>query len=283
MDQARPSATIGALLAEARTRLAEPREAAILVAHALGLTHETLYAHPERAVSPRAAERALTLVARRAVGEPVAYLTGTREFYGLALAVTPAVLIPRPETELVVELALARIEKLAAPCIADIGTGSGAIALALARARPDACVIASERSAAALGVASKNARALALENVSLVRADGLAAFAPRAFDLIVSNPPYVAAGDPHLEEGDLRFEPCEALVAGADGLALVRCLITDASFQLKPGGALILEHGADQQPAIHALLVERGYADIETHRDLAGLPRAVAAVRPRRR
>ncbi|MGH8273618.1 MAG: peptide chain release factor N(5)-glutamine methyltransferase [Gammaproteobacteria bacterium] len=280
MNRARPTATASALLAEARARLAEPREAVILVAHALGLPREVLYAHPEREIPPAVAESALALIARRIAGEPVAYLTGAREFYGLALAITPAALIPRPETELVVELALACVEKLVAPRIADVGTGSGAIALALAHARLDACITASDRSAAALGVAARNARALALENISLVRADALAAFAPQAFDLIVSNPPYVAAGDPHLDEGDLRFEPPAALVAGADGLAVIRRLITDASVHLKPGGTLILEHGADQQPAIRRLLAERGYVDIEAHHDLADLPRAVAATRP---
>ncbi len=249
----------------------------ILIAHALGISRERLYAHPEQSLPPADAERALALVVRRAGGEPVAYLTGTREFYGLCLRVTPGVLIPRPETELLVELALAGMKNLRAPLIADLGTGSGAIALAIARARPDARLIAADRSAGALSVAARNAHQFGLANVSFVQANWLEPFAPQSLDLIVSNPPYVAAGDPHLDEGDLRFEPSQALIAGTDGLDAIRHLIAAASTHLKPGGALILEHGAEQQPAVCALFAKNGYHGIETHRDLAGLPRAVSA------
>ncbi len=279
VKSSRPS-TVRELLAAARARLATPNEAIILVAHALGISREALYAHPERIVSNGEAEHALTLITRRAAGEPVAYLTGTREFYGLRLAVTPAVLIPRPETELLVELALARLAKFATPVVADLGTGSGAIALAIAHARPEACVIATDRSAAALAVASANARRLAIPNVTIVQADWLAPLAPESLDFIVSNPPYVAAGDPHLTEGDLRCEPARALTAGSDGLDSIRRLIPEALLRLKPGGTLILEHGSEQRPAVRALLAEHGYANIETHRDLADLPRTVAARKP---
>ncbi|MGH8272270.1 MAG: HemK/PrmC family methyltransferase [Gammaproteobacteria bacterium] len=324
MNGTRPPADIAALLAEARAQLDDPREALLLVAHALGLARETLYAHPERAVSRTEVRAALALVEARKRGTPIAYLTGQREFYGLALAVTPAVLIPRPETELLVDLALAHLNtpavnrflspspsmgegggegdqnsaalrrnpssppsptrgegagKGAAPVVADLGTGSGAIAIAIAHARPDAQLIATDRSPAALALATANARALGLA-INFFCADWLTAFAPRTFDLIVSNPPYVAAGDVHLAQGDLRFEPNGALVADDDGLADLRDLIGNAPACLKPGGMLVLEHGAEQQTAVCALLAEHGYAGIETHRDLAGLPRAVTARHP---
>ncbi|MGH8161362.1 MAG: peptide chain release factor N(5)-glutamine methyltransferase [Gammaproteobacteria bacterium] len=279
MNRSNLPATVAELLAEARARLADPREAVILVAYALELPREALYAHPERRLSSGEAARTLTLVDRRTTGEPVAHLTGTREFYGLRLRVTPAVLIPRPETELLVELALSRLEKLVDPVVADVGTGSGAIALALAYARTDARVIAIDHSAEALAVASANARRLELTNVRFVQANLLAAFADRTFDLVVSNPPYVAAGDPHLAEGDLRFEPAAALAAGPDGLDVIRRLIADAVIPLSAGGTVIVEHGAEQQPAVRALLAKHGYTAIEAHRDLAGLPRAVSAMR----
>ncbi len=280
MNQAPPTATVSALLADARTQLNDPREALLLVAHALGLARETLYAHPERAVGPDDVRAASNLIEARKRGAPIAYLTGKREFYGLAFAITPAVLIPRPETELLVELALAKLDAITAPTVADLGTGSGAVALAIAHTRPDARVIAADRSTAALAVAAANAHALDLAQVNFVQADWLAPFAPQVFDLIVSNPPYVAAGDVHLGQGDLRFEPRAALAAGADGLDAIHCLIGGAVECLKSGGTLILEHGAEQQAAVGALLAEQGYAAIETHRDLAGLPRAACAIRP---
>ncbi len=272
--------SLGQLLAAARARLADPREAAILVTHALGISRTTLYAHLKRAVSAAEAKHALELVERRAAGVPVAYLTGEREFYGLPLTVTPDVLIPRPETELLVELALARLRNLQTPVIADLGTGSGAIALAIAHARPDARVLAVDRSDAALAVAATNRQALSLNNVTLVHGDWLAPLRPDGFDLIVSNPPYVASGDPHLDAGDLRFEPRQALVSGPDGLNAIRRLITEARAYLRPGGSLILEHGAEQQEAICAILAEYGYANIGTHSDLASLPRAITALSP---
>lgn len=272
--------SLGQLLAEARARLADPREAAILVCHALDISRTALYAHPERAVSAAQAKQALELVERRVAGVPVAYLTGMREFYGLPLTVTPDVLIPRPETELVVELALGRLQSLEAPVIADLGTGSGAIALALAHKRPDARLLAVDYSATALAVAATNRQALNLDNVTLVRGDWLDPLRPNHFNLIVSNPPYVADGDSHLDAGDLRFEPRQALASGPDGLDAIRHLIVKARAYLKPGGSLILEHGADQQHVVCALLAKYGYADIGTHNDLAGLPRAITALLP---
>ncbi len=272
--------TLNTLLAQARTRLAAPREANILVAHALGLSAVELYAHPERAVSPGESQRALAWIARRAAGEPVAYLIGEREFYGLVLEVTPAVLIPRPETELVVELALARLPTKGVLRVLDLGTGSGAIAIAIAHARPTARVCAMDRSAAALAVAHGNARRHHLDNLNFVQGAWLTPFAHEHFDLIVSNPPYVGAGDPHLAQGDLRFEPTLALPSGADGLDDLRRIITAAPQHLRAGGRLILEHGAEQQPAVIELLAAQKFIECQCHRDLAGLPRAISAVHP---
>jgi release factor glutamine methyltransferase len=271
--------TLNTLLAQARTRLAAPREANILVAHALGLSAVELYTHPERAVSPEESQRALAWVAHRAAGEPVAYLIGEREFYGLVLKVTPAVLIPRPETELLVELALARLPTEGALHVLDLGTGSGAIAIAIAHARPDAHVCALDCSAAALAVARGNAQRHHLDNLSFVQGEWLTPFAHEHFDLIVSNPPYVGADDPHLTRGDLRFEPALALPSGADGLDDLRRIIADASHYLRAGGRLILEHGTEQQPAVLELLTDHGFIEPLSHCDLAGLPRAVSAQR----
>lgn len=272
-----PPATLGELLAAVRALLDDPREAVPLVARAARVGRETLYAHPERAAAPADARRALAWAARRRAGEPVAYLLGEREFYGLALAVGPAVLIPRPETELLVDLALAAIAATPAPAVADLGTGSGAVALAIGSVRADARLVASDRSAAALEIASANARALGAPNVRFVQADWLEPFAANAFDLVVSNPPYVATGDPHLGRGDLRHEPRAALVAGADGLDALRRIVAVAPARIRAGGHVVLEHGAAQQAEVRALLRAAGFSEIREHADAAGLPRAVSA------
>ncbi|MGH8128153.1 MAG: peptide chain release factor N(5)-glutamine methyltransferase, partial [Gammaproteobacteria bacterium] len=238
-----------------------------------------LYAHPERPITPEEAQRTLDLIARRAAGEPVVYLTGEREFYGLAFTVTPAVLIPRPETELLVDLALERLPAEKASRVLDLGTGSGAIAIAIAHARPHACVFAVDRSAEALAVARGNAQRHNLDNLTFIHSDWLAPFADERFDLIVSNPPYVAAADPHLDQGDLRFEPKLALPSGVDGLDDLRRIIATAPNYLHNGGWLLLEHGADQQPAVLDLLAAQAFTQCTGHRDLANLPRAVSAQR----
>lgn len=279
MNAADPPLTLGALLVEARTRLGEPREAALFVTHALGVSAVDLYAHPERPVTPAETQRALDLIARRAAGEPVAYLTGEREFYGLAFTVTPGVLIPRPETELLVDLALERLPAEKASRVLDLGTGSGCIAIAIAHARPHTRVFAVDRSTEALAVARDNARRHDLGNLTFSHGDWLTPFAGERFDLIVSNPPYVAIGDPHLEQGDLRFEPALALPSGTDGLDDLRHIVAEAPAYLEPDGWLLLEHGADQQPAVLELLSRHGFTECEGHRDLAGLPRAVSALR----
>ncbi|MDP2794203.1 MAG: peptide chain release factor N(5)-glutamine methyltransferase [Sulfurisoma sp.] len=250
-------------------------EARLLLRHVLGAGAAWLEAHRDDALARADAEAFAALVERRAGGEPVAYLLGFREFHGREFSVTPDVLIPRPETELLVELAREKVEKVGAgetANILDLGTGSGCVAITLALEIPGARVAAADISAAALAVARANATLLGAE-VSFVESDWFSGFAGRRFDVIVSNPPYVAAADPHLSEGDLRFEPPSALACGADGLDAIRRIVTDASRYLEAGGWLLLEHGYDQAAVLRELLAAAGFADIEQHRDLAGIVR----------
>lgn len=244
------------------------REAALLLGSVLRTSNAWLIAHGDDGVEADAAARFDALIARRARGEPVAYLVGTRGFGDLELAVTRDVLIPRPETELLVELALARIPTSAPARVADLGTGSGAVALAMARARPRARVLATDASAAALAVARGNAARLHRANVAFAEGDWCAALGDAAFDLIASNPPYVAEADPHLRAGDLRFEPRGALASGADGLDALRAIVPAARSHLRDGGWLLLEHGFDQGAAVRGLLAAAGYAEVFTARDL---------------
>lgn len=245
-----------------------PGDAEWLLAHVLGQSRGWLYAHGDDELDAAAEARFAGLLARRIAGEPVAYLVGRRGFWCFDLKVTPATLIPRPETELLVELALERLPPGRALNIADLGTGSGAIALALAHERPDARVIATDASAAALVVAEGNARALGLENIGFLQGDWLAPLRGEAFDLIASNPPYIAASDAHLDRGDLRFEPPGALASGVDGLDAIRVIVRDAPLHLVPGGWLLLEHGWDQGQAVRELLAGAGLVDVDTARDL---------------
>ncbi|HET6907330.1 MAG TPA: peptide chain release factor N(5)-glutamine methyltransferase [Rhodanobacteraceae bacterium] len=257
------------------------REAALLLRHVLGVADAWLIAHADDAIDAGRAAIFHALIARRARGEPVAYLTGTRGFHALELQVTPDVLIPRPETELLVELALARIPRSPDEAqrnpdyrIADLGTGSGAIALAIAQARPNARVLATDASKAALEIARENARRSNLANVGFALGDWCAALGDYCdFDLIVSNPPYIADRDPHLREGDLRFEPRAALASGADGLDAIRTIVRDARAHLREGGWLLLEHGFEQGAQVRALLEQSGYRDAFTERDLEGRER----------
>ncbi len=255
-------------------------DAELLLAHALRTSRAHLYTWPELEVD--ATQRAAfdQLVAARERGEPVAYLTGHREFWSLDLAVTPDVLIPRHETELLVELALARISPDRAVRVADLGTGSGAIALAIARERPRVRMVATDASAAALEVARRNATRLDLGNVTFASGDWCAALGADRFEVIVSNPPYVAADDAHLGEGDLRFEPVAALASGRDGLDAIRRIVADARAHLVAGGWLVLEHGWDQAARVRSLLEDGGYSEVESFRDGAGHERATAAVWP---
>ena len=227
---------------------------------------------PRRAPRPprRSARCFDALVARRRRGEPIAYLTGRREFWSFDLVVTPDTLIPRPETEHLVEAALRVVAPDAAATIADIGTGSGAVAIAIARERPRAFVVGTDRSPAAVAVACANAMRLDVRNVSFVAADACGALAPGGWSVIVSNPPYVAENDPHLTTGDVRFEPREALVSGPRGLDMLDALARHAPRRLVSGGWLVLEHGREQGPEVRALLSRGGFTSVETVSDLAG-------------
>ncbi len=253
-------------------------DAEVLLCELLGCNRAALVIRADDVLTTELALRYAALIERRQLGEPVAYLTGRREFWSLDLQVSPAVLIPRPDTELLVEWALEWLRGTAAPRIADLGTGSGAIALALASERPDAAVVAVDLSADALSQAAHNARLLGLERVDFRLGDWLAPLAGESFDLIVSNPPYVAEQDPHLS--DLRFEPRRALTAGVDGLADLCRIAAEAPGHLKPGAALLLEHGAEQGEAVRALLRQCGYTAVETRPDLNGRERGTLGVRP---
>ncbi len=246
----------------------EAGEAALLLAHVLGRSRGWLYAHGDAAVPASDAVRFTDLVARRAGGEPVAYLLGTRGFWRFELAVGPDTLIPRPETELLVELALARIAPQRPVRVADLGTGSGAIALAIASERPHATLVATDASAGALEVASRNARAMGVHNVEFRHGDWFAPLAGERFDLIASNPPYIAEGDAHLAQGDLRFEPRAALASGVDGLEAIRVIVAGAPMHLCDGGWLLVEHGWEQGAAVRALFDTAGFVDVATERDL---------------
>jgi release factor glutamine methyltransferase len=270
------------LLAMASPRLGGERlEAELLLAHALGVSRARLYAWPEH--EPDAGERAAfeRLVAARERGEPIAYLTGRREFWSLDLAVTRDVLIPRHETELLVELALERIPRDRAFRVADLGTGSGAIALAIARERPLARVTATDASAAALDIARGNAARLGIDNVAFAVSDWFAAIGGARFEIIVSNPPYIASGDAHLAEGDLCFEPASALASGPDGLDAIRRIVADAPAHLADSGALLLEHGFDQAPCVRALLDAAGFDEVASIRDAGGHERVTLGAKRR--
>ena len=259
--------TVGSLLAGAAA-LIDPVDAQLLLAHALGRDRGWLYAHGRDPVDADARARFAALLARRQAGEPVAYLRGRQGFWTLELAVTPDTLIPRPETELLVELALERVADGLPVRTLDMGTGSGAIALALARERPGAEVTATDRSAAALEVARRNAHDHDIGNVRFALGDWYQPVRGMRFGLIASNPPYIADGDGHLERGDLRFEPAGALASGGDGLDALRVIAAGAREHLQPGGWLLVEHGLEQGPAVRALFAEAGLEAVETARDL---------------
>jgi release factor glutamine methyltransferase len=278
------SQTVGArrlddLLQDARKRI-DAVDAEFLLVHVLGKSRSWLFAHRDDLAPEAAATAFRTFVERRAAGEPVAYLTGQRGFWRFDLAVSPATLIPRPETELLVELALERLPGDRPLRIADLGTGSGAIALALAFERPRAQVIATDASAAALDVARANAGSLQLRNVEFREGDWFAPLAGERFDLIASNPPYVALGDPHLDEGDLRFEPASALSSGADGLDALRAITSRAPACLAGDGWLLVEHGWDQGLAVRSLFAAAGFIEVETARDLEGRDRVTLGCWP---
>lgn len=252
-----------------------PAQARALLAHVLGTTREALVARPQRSVDEASAAAFARLAARRRAGEPLAYLLGACEFYGRAFEVDARVLVPRPETETLVELALARLRAQRAPRVLDLGTGSGCIAITLALECPAAIVFATDADPGALCVARANAARLGAP-VRLACGDWFEPIAGR-FDLIVSNPPYVAAGDPHL--ADLRYEPQRALTPGRDGLACLRTVVARAPAHLAPGGWLLVEHGYDQAAAVRELLRDAGFTQVATERDLAGIERVTLGSR----
>jgi release factor glutamine methyltransferase len=245
-------------------------DAEVLAMHVLGLVRAELIIRANQPLAGELLSRLDSLVSRRVRGEPVAYLTGEREFWSLPLKVTPATLIPRPETELLVEHALQQIPNDAVWRVADLGTGSGAIALAVARERPRCHVLATDICDSALAVARENAAQHGIGNVEFRHGSWLNPCVGETFDLIVSNPPYVREKDPHLAQGDVRHEPRRALVAGHDGLDAIRAIAAAARRHLKPGSHLMFEHGFAQAAAVRALLRWYGYRDNTSHRDLAG-------------
>lgn len=274
---------VGRLVDWASAKLASSSEsprldAELLIAAVAGIRRSAVLAFPEKAVAARDRERFADLVQRRASGEPLAYLTGTREFFSLSFAVGPDVLVPRPETELLVEQALDYISAEQAVEVLDLGTGCGAIACAIARLRPLARVTAVDNSAAALAVARHNARSLGVE-LRLLASDWFDVLGDLRFDLVVANPPYVASADPALRAA-LRHEPATALDGGADGLEAIRRVLGGARGQLHPGGHLLVEHGAAQGPATRALALGLGFVDVLTRRDLAGRDRLLVATSP---
>jgi release factor glutamine methyltransferase len=273
------------LLRHARQRLAESVaaaeasvEAQILLMHVLDVNRAWLLAHATDAVTDQQAMNFNQLVKRRTQGEPVAYILGYREFYGLKLKVTPATLIPRPDTETLVEAALHKISKPMQ--ILDLGTGTGAIALAIAQHASQSHVTAVDASEAALTVAHENMHSLQLNNLTLLQSDWFSQLGQQAFDLIVSNPPYIESADQHLSQGDLRFEPLSALAAGEDGLADIRQIIAKAPSHLNNSGWLMLEHGYNQADAVQQLYQAAGFLNIQTLHDLGDNPRVTLAQWP---
>lgn len=269
-----PGSTLSALFKEAPLPALEAR---ILASHAMHLSRVQLITRSEHVFTADEAERLSTLFRRRLQGEPIAYITGQREFYGLDFFVTPDVLIPRPETELLVELASEYLPQHGR--MLDMGTGSGAIAVAVAHQCPDAAITALDASPAALTIAQRNAQHHRAA-VRFLHSDWYAALDKQSFDLIVSNPPYIQKDDTHLSQGDLRFEPADALTDHGDGLSALRTIISGAMEHLTPGGWLLLEHGYDQAEAVRSLLNGQGFDQIQSWQDLAGIERVSGAQNP---
>jgi len=279
-SKTKSAASLADLLKDVAARLEavsdSPRlDAEVLLGLAIDVPRSYFFSHPEDTPDPGAIERLEKNLQRRINGEPMAYITGSKEFWSLELMVTPATLVPRPETEVLVDLALREIPRDAEWNILDLGTGSGAIACAIGKERPRCDITAVDRSADALRVAEQNVRSLDLANVECLEGDWTAPVTGRIFDLIVSNPPYVEEGHPDLER--LRREPQMAIVSGDDGFDAVRVLARDCPALLRDGSALIIEHGFEQESGIASILNEHGWSALECHKDLAGLPRVTMA------
>lgn len=252
-------------------------DAEVLLARALDVPRSYLFSHADDEMDPAAVERFMKNVARRADGVPIAYITGEKEFWSMRLQVGPDTLVPRPETEVLVDRALQYIPSAAATRVLDLGTGSGAIALAIAKERPLCIVVATDANASALAVARHNARQLRVPNITFLEGDWLQPLAGKRFDVIVSNPPYVAANDACLDE--LRHEPQEALIAGADGLDAIRHISAEARNHVTPNGVLLLEHGAAQAESVAGIMRADGWTDIVLAKDFGGLPRVTIGMR----
>jgi len=264
--------TVSEALDVAQQRI-DSTDARVLLRHVTGRDSAYLIARADAQLPAEVQAAYAALVDRRAAGEPVAYLTGEREFYGRSFKVTPAVLIPRPETELLVDLALERMPRNVPTRVLELGTGSGCVAIALASERSHCKIVATDQSIDALSVARRNAFSLHVGNIAFLQSDWFEGLRRERFDLVISNPPYVATGDPHLTQGDLRFEPQAALTAGEDGLDAIRTLVKGARSYLEAGGWLLLEHGHDQAAKARALLREAAYREIFSAHDLAGIER----------
>ena len=273
IDQALAEATLQLQPISESPRL----DAELLLARALDVQRSYLFAHPEDEMDPAAAARYAATIAKRIDGMPMAYIVGEKEFWSMTLLVSPATLVPRPETETLVDQAMICIPRKSAMQVIDLGTGSGAIALAIARERPACDVMATDLSEEALAVARENARRLNLPNIEFRQGAWIEPVADLVFDIVVSNPPYIAKDDPHLES--LNYEPRQALESGEDGLDAIRRIAISTSAIMKANGKLLLEHGSQQADAVSAILTEAGWADIRSFNDLAGLPRVTVATR----
>ena len=274
-----PQLRLDAVLRQASERI-ELTDARLLLAHALGKPASWLFAHGDETIEISALQHFHRLLEARESGRPVAYLTGRRGFWTLDLAVTADTLVPRPETELLVELAIARLPVSSPSRAADLGTGSGAIALAIAKERPACRMVATDASEGTLAIAIANAQGNGIRNIEFRMGSWFAPLTGERFDLIASNPPYIAEGDPHLEQGDLRFEPAAALSSCADGLDAIREIVSEAGAHLVAGGWLLLEHGLEQGAAIRELFEAAGFVDVATERDLESRDRVTLGRRP---